>query len=167
MRVLMLGLAMALGPPGALAAAPTEAELAAPVRQFFDAFDKGDMAGAAAAYAPGDITIVDEVPPFIWRGPDALKAWAAALGADVAKRDQTEPSVSLGEVFRSEVDGDKAYVIIPAIYAYKEKGKPMHDPARMTFTLTLGEAGWKITSWTWTGPKPVEGPPHADRRGGT
>jgi len=162
MRVVFLGLVSALALAGAAkAAAPTDAELTAPIHQFFDAFGKGDMAGATAAYAPVDLTIVDELPPYIWRGPDALKAWAADLGKDDANRGLTEPAVTLGEVFRTEVTGDKAYVIIPAIFAYKEHGAPMHDPARMTFTLTHGDGGWKITSWTWTGPKPVEGPPHA------
>ncbi len=163
MRAMALGLLLGFGLAGACVAAPTEAELAAPVHAFFDAFDKGDMAGAAAAYAPGVITIVDELPPYIWQGPDALTAWAVDLGKDIQRRSLTEPKVTLGEVFRAESLGDKAYLIIPAVFAYKEGGNPRHSPARMTFTLVKGEAGWKITSWTWTGPKPVDGPPHADQ----
>jgi hypothetical protein len=163
MRVFALSLLLCLGLAGAAAAAPTDAELMAPVHQFFDAFDKGDMAGAAAAYEPGDITIVDELPPYIWQGPDALGAWAQDLGKDIARRELTEPKVTLGEVFRAESDGDKAYLIIPAVFSYNEHGAPRHSPARIAFTLVKGEGGWKITSWTWTGPKPIDGPPHADQ----
>ena len=38
----------------------------------------GDVAGAAATHAAeADLVIIDEVPPFLWRGSQAFQAWAA------------------------------------------------------------------------------------------
>ena len=160
MRTLVIGLAMSAalagaGLSGAAMAATPNAELAAPIHQFFDSFAKGDMAAVAAAYAPGAITIVDELPPYSWRGPDALKNWLGDLGKDVANRGLTEVSATVGEVSRAEVDGDNAYVIVPAVYAYKQHGAPMHEPSQITFTLVRIAGAWKISGWTWTGPTPT------------
>ncbi len=165
MRSVLFGLFGALTLGGwalggaAVAQAPEQAELGAPIHRFVDAFNKGDMTGAAAAYAPADLTIIDELPPYIWRGPGALGAWAGDLMKDVARRGLSNPAVAVGEPVRWEVDGASAYVIAPAVYSYKQNGVDMQEPSRMTFTLAKGADGWKITSWTWTGPKPTPGPP--------
>ena len=104
MRSVLFGLFGALTLGGgalggaAVAQAPEQAALGAPIHRFIDAFNKRDMAGAAAAYAP-------------------------------------------------------------AVYSYKQNGVDKQEPSRMTFTLAKGADGWKITSWTWTGPKPTPGPP--------
>ena len=154
MRSVFVGLlgTLALG-AAARAEVPPQVELGTPIHRFIDAFDKGDLAGAAANYAPGDVSIIDEVPPYAWRGPGALQAWAADLGRDATANGVTEPRVDIGEPIRWEVTGDAAYVIVPAAYAYKLKGVAMREPAHMTYTLRRTADGWKITGWTWTGPK--------------
>jgi ketosteroid isomerase-like protein len=52
------------------------------------------------------------------------------------------------------MDGDQAYVVVPAVFAFKEKGVPTKESAQMTFVLKKGAKGWLIHAWTWTGPKP-------------
>ena len=47
--------------PMALAA---DAQLMAPIHQFIDDFNKGDVKGAAAAHL-ADASIIDEVPPHL------------------------------------------------------------------------------------------------------
>jgi hypothetical protein len=134
----------------------TDAELMAPIQKFMDTFNKGDMAGAASTHAAGaDLTIIDEVPPFLWRGPKAFDAWSAALDADAKKQGMTEPMVTVSAPTRSEQQGDQAYVVVPAVFTFKLKGTPMREAAQMTFVLKKGAGGWLIHGWTWTGPKPA------------
>jgi ketosteroid isomerase-like protein len=155
MRVLMLGLAgslglggMALG--GMAAAATTRAELTAPITAFVDAFDKGDVKAAAAPYI-ADVSIIDEVPPYIWRGPTAFASWAQDLTANDKKLGLTGEKLTLGDVVRSETDGRHAYVVMAGVYEFTTaKGAPMHENARMTFALRKGTDGWKIAGWTFT-----------------
>ena len=72
-------------------------QLTAPITKFITSFNKGDMAGAAAAHmSDGDLVIIDEVPPFMWRGSDALKIWAGDLAADAKKAGITDQKVTLG-----------------------------------------------------------------------
>jgi hypothetical protein len=49
-----------------------------PVRQFIDGFNSGNVQSAFAAYATGNITIVDEFALHIWTGSNAAHDWAEA-----------------------------------------------------------------------------------------
>ena len=135
-----------------------DAQLMAPIKKFVDSFNKGDMAGAAATHATdADLAITDEVPPFLWRGAQAFKSWSTDLDADAKKRGITEPMVTLSAPTRVESTADQAYVVVPAVYSFKERGVAMREAAQMTFALKKGASGWLIHGWTWTGPKPQKG----------
>lgn len=150
--VALVGLVgLALATP---ASAQTDAELMAPIQKFIDSFNKGDVATAATTHAAGaDLTITDEIPPYVWRGPKAFTAWAGDLDADAKKNGITEPSVTVSRPTRIERSGDQAYVVVPAVYTFKLKGAPMREAAQMTVVLRKGATGWLIHGWTWTGPK--------------
>lgn len=138
-----------------LAAQTPDAQLTAPIQKFMDSFNKGDVAGAAATHAAGaDLTILDEVPPFLWRGAKAFQEWSTALDSASKQAGITDQVVTISAPTRTETSGDSAYVIVPAVYTYKEKGVAMREAAQMTFVLKKGASGWLIHGWTWTGPKP-------------
>ncbi len=160
MRCLTVGLVV-LSLAGAAGAQAPDAQVIAPIQKFIDSFNKGDMPGAAATHAAtADLSITDEVSPYLWRGPQALKAWAADLESDAKKRGITDQMVTLSVPTRSETSGDQAYVVVPAVYTFKERGVAMREAAQMTFALKKTAGSWLIHAWTWTGPKPqkVAGP---------
>lgn len=154
MQRLLVGAACALGLLAPTTAMAADAQVMAPIRQFIDSFNKGDVKAAEATHA-ADAVIVDEAPPFVWKSPGAFQAWLADLTKDDKARGRTDGAVALGAPTREEVAGDTAYVIVPADYTFKDKGVPMHEPSQMTYSLRKTASGWKITSWTWTGPAPT------------
>jgi ketosteroid isomerase-like protein len=137
-----------------LTAAARAADVTAPIRQFIDGFNKGDVKTAYAAYAPGEITIIDEFAPHRWVGPQAPQQWAAAYDKHATAAGVTDGVVKYSEPTRQEVEGDVAYVVIPAVYTYKEHGTAIVEDGQMTFALHAEASGWKIKGWTWTGAKP-------------
>jgi ketosteroid isomerase-like protein len=139
----------------ASAASAANPQLEAPIRQFIDAFNKGDAQTAGATHLAAGVSIIDEVPPYIWQGPKAFDAWVADLMKNDAAAGITEEKVTLGAVTREVVSPQTAYVIVAATYTFKQKGAPMREPAQMTFALTNTADGWKIAGWSWTGPDPV------------
>ena len=145
-------LALVLFLPAALAAGGDD--VSAPVRQFIDGFNTGNVQAAFAAYASGAITIVDEFAPHIWTGSDAAHQWADAYDKHAQATGVTDGKVTCGKPTRTEVDGDVAYVIMPTVYLYKEHGKPVQEEGQMTVVLNHEVGGWKIRSWTWSGEKP-------------
>ena len=145
-------LASVLLTPAAMAAPagdPTQ-----PIHQFIDGFNTGDIKSAFAAYAVGNISIIDEFAPHRWLGPKAPQAWAADYDKHAAAAGITDGSVKYGDPTRSEIEGNVAYVIVPTVYNYKEHGQPTTEEGEMTFVLHGGPAGWKISGWTWSGVKP-------------
>ena len=62
----------------------------------------------------------------------------------------TDGVVTLGKARHVDVTGDRAYIVSPAIFAYKLKGKPVKEGgATFTFALQKGATGWRIVGWTW------------------
>jgi hypothetical protein len=111
------------------------------------------MKAAEATQDGANLTIVDEVAPYVWKGPTAFGSWVHDLMASDAKAGITNESVALSTPSRIEVGGERAYAVAPVVYSFKDHGAPMHEPAQMTLALRKGADGWKITAWTWTGPK--------------
>lgn len=152
MRVLILAGALALAVPAGAAPAATP-ELAAPIRQFVDAMNRGDLRTAKAA-TTADLTLTDDVPPFVWQGRGAFDAWIADLGKRDSAAGIAAQKVAIRAPSREIVAGDAAYLVVPASYSFTEKGVPLRAAVQMTFALRKTAAGWKIAGWTFTGPAP-------------
>lgn len=139
----------------AASTATADSQLMAPIQTFIDAFNKGDMATAATTHAAAaDLAIIDEVPPYLWQGKEALQSWIAALSSDAEKRGITDQVVTISASIREEMSGDHAYVVVPAVYTFKERGVAMRESAQFVVALRKGEGGWLIHGWSWVGPKP-------------
>jgi ketosteroid isomerase-like protein len=155
MRTLVLALIASLAVVSPAFAQAADPAIVAPINTFVTAFNKGDVAAAAATHTSvADLIIIDEVPPYAWHGPKAVQTWLADLGAADAKAAVTDQQVAISAPTRVEATGTAAYVIVPAVYTFKEKGVAMREAAQMTFFLKKGASGWLIHGWTWTGPKP-------------
>src|SRR3954469_10200448 len=117
MRIILFALA------GLIAATPLAASEAtdamAPVHQFVDGFNKGDAKTALAACAE-QASIIDEFPPHEWHGAGACAKWADAYEANAKKEAITDGVVTLGKPTHVDVTGDRAYVVVPAGYAWKQ-----------------------------------------------
>jgi len=129
-------------------------DISAPVRQFIDGFNSGNVDSAYAAYASGPVTIIDEFAPHLWTGPDAARQWADAYDKHAKATGVTEGKVTYGRPIRTKIEGDVAYLVMPTVYLYNEHGKPLREEGRMTVVLNRQAGAWKIRAWTWTGVKP-------------
>lgn len=138
---------------GAVAAAEP-ADPAAAVRQFIEAFNRGDIKAAEAMHVAEPV-IIDEVSPYLWQGRDSFKTWLGDLTKNDSATGITDGHMKFGDFIRQEATGDHAYVIVATDYSFKLKGTPMHEPSQMTFALRKEKAGWRIAGWTFAGPKPV------------
>lgn len=151
MRMMMVAASVAAMAAEARAADP--AGLArAPIDKFVAAFSKGDLVAAKSAYVASP-TIIDEPPPYFWSGKNAFDTWLTDLGNDSKAAGRTQEKLVIGRSIRAETRGNAAYVIAPATYSFVKSGAAMVEPGQMTFVLTKQAAGWKIESWTWTGPR--------------
>jgi ketosteroid isomerase-like protein len=148
MREIIIAIAIAIA--ATTPAFASEADnVMATVNQFVDGFNKGDLKSAAAACAD-QMAIIDEFSPHLWQGAGAFSKWVGDFDADAKKNDITDGFVTLGKPRHVDVTGDRAYVVAPANYAYKQKGKVMMETSSIiTIVLQKGTAGWRITAWAW------------------
>ena len=148
MRRILIALALAVLAQGATVAQDKTAVMA-PVHQFVDAFNKGDTKTAVAACAD-QTSIIDEFPPHEWHGSGACAKWANDFDADAKKKGITDEVVTLGSPRHIDITGDRAYVVVPADYAYKQKGKSVKETGSiLTVALQKSAAGWRMTGWSW------------------
>jgi hypothetical protein len=59
--------------------------------------------------------------------------------------------VTLGNPGHVEVTADRAKFVIPANYAFIQKGRPANETGSMNPpAMPKGAAGWRITGWAWS-----------------
>ena len=102
--------------------ASEETNVMATVNQFVDGFNKRDLKSAAAACAD-QMFIIDEFSPHLWQGAGAFSKWVDDFDADAKKNETTDGLVTLLKPRHVDVTADRAYVVIPANYAFKKQGR--------------------------------------------
>jgi ketosteroid isomerase-like protein len=144
-----LAMALVVVMAAGTASASDQADVMATVRQFIDGFNKGDVKSALAACA-SPVSIVDEFPPYAWQGATACADWASDFESNAKKNGITDSVVTLQKPKHVDVAGDRAYVVVPANYDYKVKGKKTSQKGSiMAVALQKTPEGWRITGWSW------------------
>jgi ketosteroid isomerase-like protein len=144
-----LAFALVVALTAGTATASDKTDALATVQQFIDGFNKGDVKSALATCA-SPVSIVDEFPPYAWQGANACADWANDFEANATKNGITDSVVTLQKPRHVDVAGDRAYVVVPANYDYKVKGKKTSQKGSvMAVALQKTPAGWRITGWSW------------------
>lgn len=127
----------------------TDSDPMAVVREYIDAFNKGDMAGMAATFAIQG-SILDGMAPHVWQGPTAAQDWYRDVLIEGKQHGASEYFVTLGEPLHDNVTGDNAYVVVPATMTFKVKGKQITQTGAV-YTVALRKLpnGWRIAAWAW------------------
>ena len=151
--IVTLLLAFILPVSGAVAQAPPGADrVLATITRMTDAVNHGDMPIAYAAFIASP-SIVEDGPPYRWQGVGAPKAWIESMGANAQAHGMTAIDMRLAPPSRIEINGDRAYAVVPGRLSYTMKdGHSEHAEGALTFTLQQAGADWKIESMVWSGP---------------
>lgn len=134
----------------AQAAATDSAPVLAVVKHWKDSFNKGDIKAAVASCA-ADAIVIDEVPPFSWRGEAACQHWVDAVGASFQQDKISNVVMSTGKPWRATVVGDNAYFVAPAKLKFLADGKPGTETGSViTISLEKVSGEWKISGIAWS-----------------
>jgi hypothetical protein len=133
------------------AAASDKTDVMAVVHQWIDGYNRGgDMKSALAACAD-QTTVMDDIPPYEWHGAGACAKWFSDFEAFAKANEFTDGFLTIGKPRHLYVTADRAYVVVPAGFTYKIKGKPMKQSGSIaTLTLQKGDSGWRLTGAIWS-----------------
>jgi len=123
----------------------------APIKRMMDGFNKGDIAAVKSAHVTSP-TIVDNVSPFFWSGPNAFDEWVSDLSKAEAAEGKTDGVVTFAPVVDEVISGDRAYVVTRSEYDYKQNGKNIREVGYTSFVLVKQGGEWKVASWSWASP---------------
>lgn len=149
MHKFIIALVLALVAVGPAIASEEDAKVVAVLNQFVGGFNKGDLQMVTASCAE-NMSIIDEFAPFLWQGKGAREKWLNDYDADAKKKGISDGVVTLSKPSHVFVEGDDAYVVGAANYAYKQDGKPVEQVGSiLTAALHKGANGWQIVAWSW------------------
>jgi hypothetical protein len=146
-RILLLASSLSC----AHAYASDESDVVHRMQETIDAANRSiDPASLAVNFAPS-VVLVDDLAPFVFEGTAsvALSDWLTAYAADSDKNHVTDFSMRLLKPRRVEVERDRAYVIFPAVYRFKQHDKPGQERGVITATLVKIDSKWLIATWSW------------------
>ena len=78
------------------------------VRQYLDAFNKGDAKLMAASFADNG-SILDGMAPHVWQGPTAAQDWYRDVLIEGKQHGASNYFVTTREPLHNDVTGDSAY----------------------------------------------------------
>jgi uncharacterized protein (TIGR02246 family) len=125
--------------------ADDRSQVVAVVQHIMEAFNKGDTATLKSLFED-DVSIVDDMPPFVWRGHGAIDAWLGDADKDTQLNKDTEAVSILGPPAFLRVEGDRAYASFPDHFGYKRGGRQIREAGAVTFVLRRTDAGWRAIS---------------------
>ena len=125
------------------------------VRQYIDAFNKGDAKAMAACFAvPG--SILDGMAPHVWSGQTAPEDWYRDVLVEAAHHGASDYFVTLGTPSHANITGDSAYIVVPASMTFRVHARLVTQTGAV-FTVALRKSadGWRIAAWAWAKGKPA------------
>src|SRR5215468_1619511 len=110
----------------------------AAVRQYIDAFNRGD-AKAMAAMCADPMQILDGMAPHVWQGSTAAEDWYRDVLAEGEHLGVSGYRITLDEPRGVDTTGDVAYVVVPAVLSFSVRGQGVQTGG--VFTVALRKLG--------------------------
>ena len=151
LKILLLAASLLIAAPAQ--AGPAEDATAA-VTTTLDRFNAGDINAFFQAHQD-NATIVDEFAPYFWSGSGAAQRWAGDYARDAETRGISGGRVDYSAPIQANSNGTSAYIVLPTVYRFVQRGARMAGRGNMTFFMTRDGANWKIAGWTYAGSTPA------------
>jgi hypothetical protein len=120
-----------------------------PVHEFVESFNKGDATTSDEACAHVT-SIVDDFPPHEWHGAGACPEWMRSYRVYTKANGLSDMLITLGIPKHVDVAAGRAYVVVPASYTIKVRGKLIDKAGSIvTFALARNAGAWRIIGWAW------------------
>ncbi len=128
---------------------PTEAMRAAAARvaRFMQTRADADLTGVFIEASADFVTIVENFPPHVFAGPDAVAAWARGFRAHA--RDLSDLVWTFGPAQDFRVEGDRAFFTLPTRWTGQASGRRFSERGGWAFLLAREAGDWRVAAYAW------------------
>jgi ketosteroid isomerase-like protein len=119
------------------------------VLHYVESFNNGDS-DAMAAVCADPMQILDGMSPHVWQGPTAAQDWWNDVLTEGDHLGASGYRIALGEPRHVDVNGESAYVVVPATMTFNLRGTQVTQTGSV-YTVALLKVGadWRLTAWAW------------------
>ncbi|MBS0394647.1 MAG: hypothetical protein JSR54_08470 [Proteobacteria bacterium] len=100
-------------------------------------------------FAERSVTIVENFPPYLFVGPDAVPHWEAGFRAHLAAAKDSELKVEFGPPQDYSVTGKRVFFTLPTTWSGLSGGKRFVEHGAWSFVLVHVGAEWKVLGYGW------------------
>jgi hypothetical protein len=120
----------------------------------------GGTAPIADAFEARDVTILENFPPFLFRGPSAVLEWSNGMRAHLVGLSDLEHK--FGRACDFSQTGDIAYFSLHTTWSGRNRGRPFREEGGWAFVLRHRQGEWRVQNYAWavttTGSEPAAVP---------
>ena len=145
---LLASVMLAIGWPVLADDRPTAAMLE-PVKALVAFMAKRPAGQHPAMFAASGVTIIENYPPFVFAGNDAVVSWEVGFRKHAAEGRLTELAATFASAQDVDIAGPRAYFVLPTTWTGRAAGKPFTETGAWSFVLVPVGAGWKILAYGW------------------
>ncbi len=102
-----------------------------------------------AVFVGKGLTIVENFPPYLFRGETAAADWEAGFRKHASDDGYTELAVKFGPARDFSVSGDRAYFCLPTTWTGRTHGRPFEEHGAWAFVVQRDGSGWHILAYGW------------------
>ena len=124
-----------------------DAKMIAAARRVARYIETLDRTLPARIFASGNVTIVENFPPYLFEGPLAVGALAKEMRAHLAGI--TKLRRSFGPAHDFSRSGDQVYFSLPTTWHGIIRGKPFTESGGWAFVLTKQKGVWRVRGYGW------------------
>jgi len=144
----VIGLALCLGASPARAADQPDAAMLASAGRVAAFIETGGTAPLAGAFADHDVTIIENFPPYVFEGADAVARWSAQMRTHLSGVSSLRHR--FGRAYDFSRTGDEAYFSLPTTWRGLDHGKTFTEHGGWAFVLTRQAGAWRVRSYGWS-----------------
>lgn len=122
------------------------------IADFVEAVNRGDQPRATAHFTD-DVTIIEDLAPFRWHGPNAGPEWILAMWENAQRNNISAVVMEISPPSRIEIECRAAYAVVPGRLTYQGDEGALHSDGLLTFSLAASGQQWLISGLTWSGPE--------------
>ncbi|SRR5260221_8743633 len=123
-----------------------DAEMMAPVTRIAQFIGSSGASSVSGAFAD-TVTIIENFPPFVFAGPDAVEAWSRGMRAHLSGL--TGLRHTFGPAHNVSRAGDDAFLSLPTTWQGVANGQAFSEDGGWAFVLRQQHGEWRVAGYGW------------------